>query len=294
VEAPERGPGAVGETPAREHPQVAHSEAFRRRSALEALGARLGAVLPEGVVRRALRSAYRAALWLRGRGRVEANLPGGETVRLLPQFRFVTWNLPEYHALRVAAEPGTVALDVGANVGGYALLLGMWVRPGGRVYAFEPAPDAFSGLERHVRLNGLEGVVVPVQMAAAGTTGTGRMEAEGSSGGNRLAREGQAVLTVTLDEFCVREGIRPSLIKIDVEGAELEVLRGARETIRAAGPGLTLLVEMHPTVWEELGITRADVAAELRLQGLRAEPLREVDDPWALEGECLRLVRAAG
>jgi len=277
-----------------ERPEVAHSEAYRPRSALEAAGARLGGLLPEGAVRRALRSAYRAALGVLGRGRFEAHLPEGETVRLLPDFRFVTWNPAEYRALREAARPGAVALDVGANVGGYALLLGMWVGPGGRVFAFEPAPDAFDGLARHVRLNGLEDVVTPVQAAASDSTGTGRMAMEGASGGNRLGGEGQAVLTVTLDEFCAREGIRPSVIKIDVEGAELEVLRGARETIRAAGPGLTLLVEMHPTVWRERGITPDDVRAELARQGLRAEPLRPVADPWALEGECLRLVRGDG
>jgi len=274
-----------------ERPEVAHSEAYRPRSALESLGARLGRLLPEGPVRRALRAVYRAALGLAGRGRVEAHLPGGETVRLLTGYRFVTWNPAEYEALKAAASPGTVALDVGANVGGYALLLGMWVGPEGHVYAFEPAPDAFDGLVRHVRLNGLAEVVVPVQAAVAAETGTGRMAAEGVSGGNRLAGEGQAVLTVTLDEFCAREEVRPSLIKIDVEGAELDVLRGARETIRRAGDGLTLLVEMHPTLWRELGISAADVQAELALQGLRAEPLRPVADPWALEGECLRLVR---
>jgi FkbM family methyltransferase len=218
-------------------PEVAHSDAYRRRSLLEAAGARLAGVLPDGALRRALRSAYRAAIGLAGGGRVEARLPGGETVRLLPEFRFVTWNPAEYHALRAAATPGAVALDVGANVGGYALLLGRWVSPGGRVYAFEPAPDAFDGLTRHVRLNGLAGVVVPVREAAAGSTGTGRLAADGVSGANRLGGEGgAAVATVTLDDFCAREGIRPTVIKIDVEGAELEVLRGGRSTLRRCRP----------------------------------------------------------
>jgi len=274
-----------------ERPEVANSDAYRKRSVLEAAGARLAGAVPDGALRRVLRAAYRAAIGLAGGGRVEARLPGGETVRLLPQFRFVTWNPAEYEALRAAAAPGAVALDVGANVGGYALLLGRWVGPGGRVYAFEPAPDAFDGLSRHVTLNGLDGVVVPVREAAAGSTGTGRLAADGVSGANRLGGEGGATVpTVTLDDFCAREGIRPTVIKVDVEGAELDVLRGARETIRAAGPALTLLVEMHPTVWRELGISKHDLQAELERQGLRAEPLRPVTDPWALEGECLRLV----
>jgi FkbM family methyltransferase len=183
------------------------------------------------------------------------------------------------------------ALDVGANVGAYALLLGQWVRPGGRVYAFEPAAQAFTGLSRHVALNGLGGTVVPVNAAAAAATGTAAFAVDGISGANRLGSGTATVATVTIDDFCAREGIDPAVIKIDVEGAELDVLRGARETIRRAGAGLTLLVEMHPTVWGEMGIAREEVQAELERQGLRAEPLRPVADPWALEGECLRLVR---
>jgi FkbM family methyltransferase len=168
------------------------------------------------------------------------------------------------------------------------------VRPGGRVYAFEPAPEAFGGLSAHVRLNGLEDEVTCVRAAAAASTGTATLAVDGLSGANRLdaSADGERVETVTLDDFCRREGIRPSFIKIDVEGAELDVLRGARETIRAGGDGLALFVEMHPTIWSEMGITAADVRGEMETQGLRAVPLRDgVGDPWALEGECLRLVR---
>jgi FkbM family methyltransferase len=273
--------------------EIGHAEAYRRGSALEGVGARLSRLVPDGPLRRALRSAYRGAMHLATGGRgLRATLPGGETVRLLPEYRYVTWNSAEYAAFRAAVRPGCVALDVGANAGAYALALGHWVRPGGRVYAFEPAPDTFRGLTEHVRLNGLADVVVPVQAAAAGSTGRAALAVDGISGENRLGvAGGELVETVTLDDFCAREGIRPSFIKIDVEGAELDVLRGARETIRAAGEGLALFVEMHPAVWPELGIGRAEIEAELARQGLRAEPLRPVADPWALEGECLRLVR---
>jgi FkbM family methyltransferase len=251
-------------------------------------------VLPQGALRRGLRAVYRVAMRLRTGGSVTASLPGGEAVKLLPEYRFVTWNGPEYDAFRAAVQPGTVALDVGANVGAYTLLLGQWVRPGGRVFAFEPAPEAFGGLSAHVRLNGLGDGVTCVRAAASSSTGTATLAVDGLSGANRLdaSAGGERVDTVTLDDFCRREGIRPSFIKIDVEGAELDVLRGARETIREGGDGLALFVEMHPTLWREMGITAADVQAELETQALRAVPLRDgVDDPWALEGECLRLVR---
>ncbi|HEU0054310.1 MAG TPA: FkbM family methyltransferase, partial [Longimicrobium sp.] len=236
-----------------EEPTVAESSAYRRRSALERMGAAVGRALPAGRVREWLRDAYRAAL-----GAKESRLPGGERVRLLAEYRFVTWNPAEYEAFRAAARPGAVALDVGANVGAYALLMGEWVRPGGRVFAFEPAPDAFAGLSRHVALNGLGEVVTPVRAAVAATSGRAALLADGIAGTNRLSSSGEGggamVETVSLDEFCAREGIAPALIKVDVEGAELEVLRGARETLRRVGSGLELFVEMHPTLWREAGI----------------------------------------
>ena len=73
--------------------------------------------------------------------------------------------------------------------------------------------------------------------------------------------------TVTIDQFCAREQIVPTLIKIDVEGWELEALRGARETIARGGDGLALFVEMHPTAWRERGLPADAVRAELDRAG---------------------------
>jgi FkbM family methyltransferase len=270
---------------------TAQGHAYRRRSPLEAVGAAVARLLPEGGARRRLRSLYHAALG--GERGIAATLPGGETVRVLPEYRYMGWNPDEYTAFRAAAGAGGVALDVGANVGAYALLLGGWVRPGGRVYAFEPSRQAFEGLAAHVALNGLGDVVRPVRAAVSDREGRAMLAAEGHHGTSRLASgdgEGtETVETVTIDQFCAREQIVPTLIKIDVEGWELEALRGARDTIARGGRSLALFVEMHPTAWRERGMSADDVRAELEAQGLRALPLRPVADPWALEGECLRL-----
>jgi FkbM family methyltransferase len=273
--------------------ETAEGTTYRRRSTLEAVGATVARLVPESGLRRWLRRAYHA---LRGGSRgVESVLPGGEKVRVLPD-RFISWNTVEYAAFRAAAAPGGIALDVGANAGAYALLFGQWIRPGGRVFAFEPSPEAFEGLRRHVELNGLAGVVELVRAAVSDVGGTAALIGAGHHGTSRLAAPGEAgtetVETVTIDAFCATHGITPTLIKIDVEGFELEALRGARETIARGGAELALFVEMHPTVWRERGLSAGEVRAELERQGLRAEPLRDVADPWALEGECLRLVRA--
>jgi FkbM family methyltransferase len=273
--------------------ETAEGSAYRRPSPLEAVGAAVARLVPQGGVRRGLRALYHAVLG-GGRG-IASTLPGGETVRVLPEYRHIGWNAVEYAAFRAAAAPGGIALDVGANVGAYALLFGAWMRPGGRVYAFEPSPGAYDGLRRHVELNGLMDVVRPVRAAVADNEGTAALAGADQQGTSRLAHPeegGTMVETTTIDGFCAREGIMPTLIKIDVEGWELEALRGARETIARGGDGLVLFVEMHPTAWRERGLPADAVRAELDRQGLRAVPLREVADPWALEGECLRLERA--
>ena len=99
--------------------------------------------------------------------------------------------------------------------------------------------------------------------------------------------------TTSVDAFCQRTGRVPSLIKVDVEGAELDVLRGARQTIAAAGDRLALYVEMHPHLWPSFGVSREAIEAELAHQGLRPERLDGHPDIWNIEGVCLRLRRCA-
>jgi FkbM family methyltransferase len=244
-----------------------------------------------------LKRAYLRALTLQTRGRgLPVSLPGGESVRVLPEYGFISWNPDEYRAFREAVRPGMTALDVGANVGAYSLLLGQWVGSSGAVFAFEPAPAAHDGLQRHIRLNGLDAIVTPLRAAAGAASATARFVVESTGGESRLATAADATATTvdvpvtTIDEFCAREHVTPDFIKIDVEGAELDVLRGARETIRRTRGRLALFVEMHPSIWRRSGSSSVDVRAELDVQQLDAVPLTLIDDPWAIEGVCLRLV----
>lgn len=275
---------------------TAPARRYRSRSMMDAAGERLRG-LPVGArLRRWGRRAYHAAWMLQTGGRgLSCTLPSGELIRVLPEHRYLSWNPIEYAAFRGAVRPGTVALDVGANVGAYSLLLGQWVGASGRVYAFEPSPAAFRGLVRHIALNARDGVVKPVAAAVADLDGVSDLLVADTAGESRLAigvERGRTVSvpTVSVDSFCARENLQPSFIKIDVEGAELAVLRGARETIRRGGDGLALFVELHPSIWTLAGTSRADFESELGRQGLRVEPLTS-DDPWSVEGMVVRLVR---
>jgi FkbM family methyltransferase len=295
------------------------ADRFRRRGVIERIAARAARWTVNPAIRRRLKRWYLYALTLQSRGAgLPRVLPGGEVIRVLPEYEYVCWNPDEYRAFREAVRPGMVALDVGANVGAYATLLGRWVGVTGAVYAFEPAPDVFHGLVRQVEINGLAGIVRPIEAAVGASSTTGPFLLAESAGGSRLVSASESsgvpplnfsvqspassrqppaasprtisVPVTTIDEFCAREHLAPDFIKIDVEGAELHALQGARETIRVRRGHLALFVEMHPSIWPALGFGREDLVAELRAQSLEARPLIPVADMWALEGICLRLM----
>ena len=243
----------------------------------------------------ALRRAFESLLDRLPGDHLVSVLPAGERVRLSAKYRHATWNPDEYHAFRAATQKGTTVLDVGANVGAYTLMFANWVGENGRVFAFEPAPDACDGLRAHIALNGFDDRVAVIQAAVSASVGDAPFAVHPSGGASSLALASVkdatrlTVSTETIDSICKAYGLLPAVIKIDVEGAELDVLRGARNTL--ALPGLHVFVELHPSAWRDAGITRSEIEQELRQQGFRVEPLEPSFDPWTTEGVCVRLRR---
>jgi FkbM family methyltransferase len=143
--------------------------------------------------------------------------------------------------------PGMVALDVGAHVGEVTLAMSRFVGPSGRVHAFEPTQATFEKLEQVVRLSGRTNVVL-TRAAVRESDGTAELRVydEGFASWNTLADRplGQgvdvkpvrteSVPATTLDSYCDRAGLsRIDFLKIDVEGAEYQVLLGARRLLDA-------------------------------------------------------------
>jgi FkbM family methyltransferase len=133
---------------------------------------------------------------------------------------------------------GMTVVDVGANTGMYSLQAGVAVGPTGRVYAFEPFPDVYRRLSEHIRLNGASNVLgVPVALADREGVVTFHLGRLGSQGSLFRVDTDRAIQvgTRTLDSFLAEQGVgRVDVVKVDVEGAEMHVLRGMPELLSGA------------------------------------------------------------
>jgi FkbM family methyltransferase len=252
----------------------------------QAVTARLGS---QSAAISALRPLY--AWWLRttcGRRGLDWHI-NGEAMRIDPAMRRMLphENEPELFAfLRQHVRPGDVVIDIGAFLGTYAILEARAVGPLGRVVAFEPSPGTFDALERHLRMNGLTAPQVEARCVAVGER-TGRVQLltwKDEPYRNMVAprgRMGVTIETMTLDDICASWTQPPTWIRMDVQGQEFAVLKGARELLRCAGRRLRIVAEMHPQQWPDYGLVPADAAGELASLGLRARALMPGRDPFA-------------
>lgn len=157
-------------------------------------------------------------------------------------------------------------VDVGANVGVYSVLAAAAV--GARAVAFEPQADVFESLLRNVRLNGIQSRVEAIHGAVgaeAGTLWLGTLQGPATGVAASDAERTVEVPAVTLDG--VLAGRSAHMIKIDVEGFETLVLRGAQRTL--ANPSLrALLVEINGSD-RRFGASGDNVERQLAAHGFR-------------------------
>jgi FkbM family methyltransferase len=182
-------------------------------------------------------------------------------------------------AMRALLRPGSCFVDVGANKGDIALLGASLVGDAGCVLAFEPEPDNLYWIRRSLALNRSRNVRV-FSLALSDEDGEASLWLSRQSGAHTLLpglprrSEGERRVQVrTLDGLLVELGNpRLDVLKLDVEGAELRVLRGASRALRS-NPELVLLLDLHP--W--LGVEVRAVADFLAAHGYR---LCRMTPPW--------------
>jgi FkbM family methyltransferase len=243
----------------------------------------------------AIRPAYDSMLErFYGRKGLSRTIRGERPIRLLPCAR----QIPEEYEpqvldlLKQTITPGAVVLDVGANVGVSAMMMARWCGPEGHIHAFEPSPSPKQLLTEHLRMNGLSDRVTVCASALSDAEGTTTFYASGISGKSALSdvnigqsSEQVQVPVTTIDAYCRAKNIKPSLIKIDVEGFEFNVLNGARNTLKEVRP--SILVELHPMNWPALGIDVGWAAEQLRELNYKATALEKQGDVLSEHGHVM-------
>jgi FkbM family methyltransferase len=198
-----------------------------------------------------------------------------------------------YRFIQHEVAPGDVVLDVGSFLGIYAILVARRAGPAGRVIALEPTASSAAIARRHFSYNTDACAPITLIEAAAGEMrGDATFYEYEPPYVNALAAAvdvagvpvRRAVDVISLDDVCRDVRVTPTFIRMDVQGAEFHALRGAREVIRAAGPRLTIVAEMHPQCWPGFDIDSSHALDTIRLLGLEATPLEPGAELFARDG----------
>jgi FkbM family methyltransferase len=166
---------------------------------------------------------------------------------------------PELTYLGQLLSPGKTFVDVGAAFGIYALVASKLVGKSGRVIALEPTSQSLVVLRRNIALNGLSNVLV-LPLAASLTNGKARLYHGSEPGSNSLGKDAstggvcEEIYTECLDRLVRQAGVEHvDLIKMDVEGAEELVLRGAKRVVTSMHPAI--IFEVYPVAAARLGLS---------------------------------------
>jgi FkbM family methyltransferase len=175
--------------------------------------------------------------------------PGEGRVAPIEVMNFDHYEPEETRVMDLLSEGAAQILDIGANIGWYAARFAKR-QPSSRIYAFEPLPVTYAYLQRNIAINGIADRVSSYNYGLSDACGSFDFFIAPASGTNASLLNVAAAtdvrkvvgLTLTLDQWCSNQQVQPDYIKCDVEGAELLVFRGGRQT----------LSEHRPVVFAEL------------------------------------------
>jgi FkbM family methyltransferase len=168
-------------------------------------------------------------------------------------------------------------IDVGALHGLFSLAFA-YGRPDVRAFAVEPGLTACEVIKAHIRMNAISNITLlttavsdhsgDLEMVARGP----HMEALPIGADQTDQRDAVSFQVTTLDRLCEEMNLHPDLLKIDVEGYELKVLKGSERVLREDGP--TIFLELHPGEMLKFGQTALELVAYLRELGYGFRDLR--------------------
>lgn len=157
--------------------------------------------------------------------------------------------------------PGDVVFDCGSHQGMTTVLFSNWVGEGGKVVAFEALPENYEVLKKNLELNGV-GNVESVHAAVGADAGTATLDVRPNANVS-TGEFGISVPLTSLDRYADRA---PDLLKIDVEGYEAEVLKGAQR-ILATRP--KIILELHTKSLAGFGTSVQEILDLLGLENYR-------------------------
>lgn len=197
---------------------------------------------------------------------------------------------PDKHAaIKALLQPRSTFVDIGANKGDFTLLAATLLGENGSVIAIEPEPENIAWIGRSIRENRLENTTLH-QLAIGDFNGEAKLFLGAKSGWHTLI-QGQPdrdkgtidVQVRTLDDLLHVDSDsteRPLMIKVDVEGAELSVLRGAGALL-SSSTDIVLLIDIHP----DMGVDSQEVCRLLEAKGFELfeeiEPFNTILDDYS-------------
>jgi FkbM family methyltransferase len=181
--------------------------------------------------------------------------------------------------LKSSIGDGMTTVEAGAHIGYVTLQAARAVGPRGRVLAFEANPRVIPLIEQNLTVNGLHEQVTVVPLALADAPGRHAFFLSGGGDTSSLhepegASERIEVTTTALDDW-LDPTAHVDVVKLDIEGGEVAALRGMRETLARAGPGLVVFAECNPSMLERAGTSTRDLFETLQANGLN---LRWIDE----------------
>jgi FkbM family methyltransferase len=188
----------------------------------------------------------------------------------------------ETRLVEAVIRPGDVVVDIGAHIGYYTLLAARAAGPGGHVFAFEPERDNFELLQRNVAENGYANVSCENKAVASSAGRETLFISPYNTGDHRIAaadseRERQVVEAVSLDGFFAGRGTAVSVIKMDIQGRELDALEGMRNLLES-NEDVLMFTELSPVALEEAGTTVQEFLTALEGEGFDLYEIDEKDE----------------
>ena len=182
----------------------------------------------------------------------------------------------ETNFVKDSVNKGDIVIDIGANIGYYTLMFAKLVGDTGKIYSFEPDPRNFFILEKNIQINGYNNIILE-KKAVSNKLGKATLYVNENSAGSSMHKPNNVVDQIyvdliTLDNYFEVNAITPDFIKIDIEGYELNALKGM-ESILQSSDKTKIMIEYNPLTKKELNSDPMNSLAFLSELGFKFKDL---------------------